>query len=60
MTTEGTGEPPPREALAELRDVIARAKAGDAAALPRLREIFDRSPALAARYGDLARQAEAA
>ena len=60
MTTEGSGSEPQHESLAVLRGVLARAKAGDAAALPRLREILDHSPALVARYGDLARQAEAA
>jgi len=60
MATEGTGEQSPQEALAEIRDVVSRAKAGDAAVLPRLRAILDRHPELVTHYGDLARQAEAA
>lgn len=59
MVTEDVAAPPP-DPLAEVREVVARAKAGDTAALPRLRALLDRSPELVRHYGDLARQAEAA
>jgi hypothetical protein len=59
MATEGTGEQSLQDALAELRGVIARAK-GDPGVMPQVRAILDRSPSLVQRYGDLARQAEAA
>jgi hypothetical protein len=60
VATNGVSEPPAAEALAEIRAVVARAKQGDVAALPRLRELLDAHPALWTRYGDLAAQAEAA
>jgi hypothetical protein len=64
MSTDGIGEQPKQDArvddLAEIRVVIAKAKAGDVGVLPQLREILDRWPALAQHYGALARQAEAA
>ena len=64
MATEGTGERSPTEAqadeLAELRTVIAKARAGDASVVPRLRTILANNPALVGHYGDIARQAEGA
>src|SRR5436305_5435327 len=58
MATEGTEPAPPPEALAEIREVVGRARRGDAAAVPRLRELLDRHPAIWERYGDLAAQVE--
>jgi hypothetical protein len=49
---------PDADALNEIRLVIGRAKKGDTAALPRLRELLDTHPILWQRYGDLASQAE--
>jgi hypothetical protein len=60
MATEGTGEPPPPEVLAEIQGVIAKAKSGDASVLPQLRAILDRHPSLSRHYGDLAKHAESA
>lgn len=64
MATEGkpedTAEQPPPDAMTELRQVIAKAKTGDASALPQLRTLLDRNPALIRHYGDLARHAEGA
>jgi hypothetical protein len=63
VATEGNEQRPAAEradGLAELRAVVAKAKAGDAAVLPRLREILDREPGLVKHYGDLARHAETA
>ena len=45
---------------AGLRELLGRAGAGDADALPALRRAFDQSPELAARLGDLAAHAEQA
>lgn len=58
MAMDGTDPAPPPDALAEIKDVVGRAKRGDAAAVPRLRELLDRHPALWARTGDLAAQVE--
>jgi hypothetical protein len=44
----------------ELCETVAKARAGDASALPRLRELLDEYPNLVRHYGDLARQAEGA
>jgi len=60
MATEGDEKPPPAEVLAEIKAVVARAKSGDAKAVPRLREFLARFPLLWQRYGDLAAQAEVA
>jgi hypothetical protein len=54
MATDGVGQPPPPQVLAEIREVVARAKAGDAAAVPRLREVLTEHPAIWRTYGDLA------
>lgn len=59
MATEDATTPPP-DPLAEVREVVARAKAGDMAALPRLRALLDNNPELGRNYGNLGRQAEAA
>lgn len=59
MVTEGAATPPP-DPLAEVREVVARAKAGDMSALPRLRALLDHNPELGRNYGNLGRQAEAA
>ena len=56
MTTEGT-EPPP-EVRAEVQEVVARAKRGDAAVAPRLRELLARYPVLWEGCGNLAAQVE--
>ncbi len=58
MATDGTNPAPPPDALAEIREVVGRAKRGDAAAVPRLRELLDRHPGIWERYGDLATQVE--
>ncbi len=58
MATDGTNPAPPPDALAEIREVVGRAKRGDAAAVPRLRELLDRHPRIWERYGDLAAQVE--
>ena len=60
MATEGSGEPPQSEVLAEIQGVLAKAKVGDASVLPQLREILDKNPSLVKHYGSLARHAEAA
>src|SRR5262245_43843735 len=49
---------PDADALSEIRAVVAQAKKGETAALPRLRELLDAHPVLWQRYGDLAAQAE--
>jgi hypothetical protein len=46
-----TGDPP---AVAEVHDVLERARRGDLAVLPRLRELLDGHPELWRHYGDLA------
>jgi len=51
-------QPSQAEAYAEIREVVGRAKRGDAAAVPRLRELLDRHQALWVRAGDLAAQVE--
>lgn len=58
MATDGTNPAPPPDALAEIKEVVGRAKRGDAAAVPRLRELLDRHPGIWERYGDLATQVE--
>jgi hypothetical protein len=63
MTAEGSEEPPavePADELAEMRAVIAKAKAGDASVLPQLRAVLDNNPALVRHYGDIGRHAQAA
>lgn len=39
--------------IAELRDVVKKAKAGDASVLPRLRQILDHHPVIYEHIGDL-------
>ena len=58
MATDGTNTAQPSDALAEIREVVGRAKRGDTAAVPRLRELLDRHPGIWERYGDLATQVE--
>lgn len=58
MATDGTNPAPRPDALAEIREVVGRAKRGDAAAVPRLKELLDRHPDIWERYGDLATQVE--
>lgn len=61
MATDGPKQKqPPADVIAEIQSVIARAKSGDATALPLLREVLDRHPDLVSHFGDLARQAESA
>lgn len=58
MATEPLPPAPPPAELAEIREVVARAKSGDPDAVPRLRELFDRHPLLWRTCGDLAAQAQ--
>src|SRR5262245_32203901 len=58
MSTEAKEGAPDADALNEIRAVVARAKKGDTAVLPRLRELLDGHPISWERYGDLAAQAE--
>ena len=53
---DDTTEPAP-ERLAEMQQVVDRARRGDEAAVPRLRELLAEFPALGNYYGDAARQA---
>lgn len=53
MTTE-EATPTRQEVLDEVREAIGRARRGDASAVPLLRELMARHPALWQRYGDLA------
>ncbi len=48
------------EAVAELGELVARAKRGDADAVPRLRKYLVQAPQLWQRCGDLAQQSQAA
>ena len=57
MTTEAT-QPTRQEMLAEVQEIIGRAKRGDASVVPLLRELMARHPALWQRYGDLAANVE--
>jgi hypothetical protein len=50
----------PDQTIERLRDLVARAQAGDASVLPALREALDADPSLWQRCGDLAAQAQAA
>src|SRR2546423_15645570 len=59
-TKNGIEQPPAPEILAEIKTVVGRAKQGDAAVLPRLRELLAEYPALWEHYGDLAAHAEMA
>lgn len=59
MTTEAT-EPTRQEMLDKVEEIIARARRGDAAVVPLLRELMARHPALWQRYGDLAGNVERA
>src|ERR1700712_2338810 len=56
----GIVQPPAPEVLDEIRAVVGRAKQGDTAVLPRLRELLADHPVIWQRYGDLAVQAETA
>src|SRR5262245_8971495 len=58
MVTEAREVTPDADALNEIRAVVAQARKGDTAVLPRLRELLDGHPILWQRYGDLAAQAE--
>ena len=58
MVMDGLNPAPPPDQLAEIREVVGRAKRGDAAAVPRLRELLDGHPDLWVKYGDLAAQVE--
>ena len=57
MTTEAT-EPTRQEMMDKVEEIIVRAKRGDAAVVPLLRELMARHPALWQRYGDLATNVE--
>jgi hypothetical protein len=46
--------------LCEIQEVVSRAQQGDAAVLPRLRELLAQFPLLAETYGDLAMHAQTA
>jgi hypothetical protein len=56
----GPGQPPAPAVLAEIKAIVGRARQGDAAVLPRLRELLEDYPALWRHFGDLAAQAEVA
>jgi hypothetical protein len=58
MAADVNTHAPDADALNEIRLVVGRAKKGDTAALPRLRELLETHPILWRRYGDLAAQAE--
>lgn len=60
MSNQECAAPVTAEALAELRSLVARAKKGDRAVLPRLHEYLDLNPCLWKRPGDIALQAQAA
>ena len=47
---------PTQDAVREMREVAKRAKSGDAAAVPRLRELLDLHPEIWRHYGDLGRR----
>ncbi|HEY1191987.1 MAG TPA: hypothetical protein VGE74_30435 [Gemmata sp.] len=59
MTTEVT-ETTRQEMLDKVKEIIGRARRGDAAVVPLLRELMDRHPALWQQYGDLAADVERA
>ena len=59
MATEAT-ESTRQEMLDKVEEIIARARRGDAAVVPLLRELMVRHPALWQRYGDLAGNVERA
>jgi hypothetical protein len=59
VATEGTSQPTP-ELIAEIKALVARAKAGDETAVPQLRGYLDRHPELWQKYGDAAAQTERA
>ena len=60
MSKDGTNQPPTAEALAEIKAVAARAMGGDAAAVPRLREILAEYPTISQSHGNVAAHAERA
>ena len=61
MTSERkTTEIDREKAMAELQDLLERAKSGDRSAVPRLREYLDRNPQLWRNSGSIAVQAQAA
>jgi hypothetical protein len=60
VAAPATNQPPTPAVLAEIQDVIHKAKQGDATVLPRLHELLTEYPALWTEYGDLAAHAEAA
>ncbi len=61
MTSERkTTEIDREKAMAELQDLVERAKSGDRSAVPRLREYLDRNPQLWRNSGSIAVQAQAA
>jgi len=60
MSKDGINQPPTAEALAEIKAVAARAMSGDAAAVPRLREILAEYPTISQSHGNVAAHAERA
>jgi hypothetical protein len=58
MSTKTEVKPDPT--MAKMRDLIARAQAGDRSAVPDLRNLLDNTPEIWKQAGDLAAQAEAA
>jgi hypothetical protein len=60
MADEPKDQPPTPEILEELRIIVAKAKGGDEAVLPRLRQLLDAHPRIWQTYGDLGAQAEMA
>lgn len=57
-TTDPSYEMTHDECVAELRELVARAKAGDVECLPRLRQFLDQNPILWQGTGDLAVQSQ--
>jgi hypothetical protein len=60
VATEQTEPQAQAEAITQLRELIQRARKGDAKALPRLRQYLDRSPALWQQTGNIALQTQMA
>lgn len=60
MADESSTNPAEPEILAELRELTSRAKAEDATALPRIREILNERPEIWRHVGDLSSMTERA
>jgi hypothetical protein len=53
MAEKPSDKPPEPPALAELRELVDRAQAGDTSALPALRQLLDQHPEIWQHFGDL-------